>query len=135
LPASARVARIAAALQAAGPVVATLAGARIEAHEASVSIFREAGEAARGGLSPVRPPAVWDGRFEITEGREVRRLAGLIRQLPPEEQAVLKDIPPAARGALPVLVDGDGVVRLAPLHSLVCERFRAAAGLIQREPA
>jgi tRNA(Ile)-lysidine synthase len=135
LPIATRAARVAAALRGAGPVVATLAGARIEADDAAVRIFREAGEAARGGLAPVRPPAVWDGRFEVSEGREVRRLAGLTRQLPPDQQAAVKDIPPAARGALPVLVEEDGAVRLAPLRSLVGERLRAAAGLIQREPA
>jgi tRNA(Ile)-lysidine synthase len=134
LPASTRVARVADALRAAGPVVATLAGARIEADDATVRVFREVGEASRGGLAPVRPPAVWDGRFELREGGQARRLAGLMRQLPPDQRTALKDIPPAARGALPVLVDEAGV-RLPPLHSLVGERLRAAAGLVQREPA
>jgi len=135
LPATARVARVAAALQGTEALVATLAGARIEADDGAVRIFREAGEAARGGLAPVQPPAVWDGRFEISEGHEVRRLAGLARQLPPQQQAALKDIPAAARSALPVVVEEDGAVRLASPDSLVGERLCAAAGLIQREPA
>jgi len=135
LPATARVARAAEMISGGAPVVATLAGARIEGDDGSVRIFREPGEAARGGLAPMTPPGVWDGRFEIASGREVRRLSGLARRLPPPDQALLRDIPAAARGALPAIVDADGGVRLAPLDSLVGGRFRAAAGLVQREPA
>jgi tRNA(Ile)-lysidine synthase len=138
LPATARATRLAETLRAAGPVIATLAGARIEADASEVRFFREAGEAARGGLPPAHPPIVWDGRFEVTSGQEVRRLAGLAGQLSPTEQSALRALPPAARGGLPVIIDEDGSVTCPALTgtpSLVGERLRAAAGLVQREPA
>lgn len=134
LPATAGVARAAEALRGSAPFVATLAGARIEADDVTVRIFREAGEAARGGLAPMRPPGVWDGRFEIAAGHEVRRLAGLARRLAPDAQVSLRALPPAARGALPVIVDEDGAIDLAAVESLVGARLHAAAGLVQREP-
>lgn len=134
LPASVRVARAADALRRGKPFVATLAGARIEADAATIHVFREAGEAARGGLAPLDPPGVWDGRFEIAEGHEIRRLAGLTRRLPAADQARLRDIPAAARGALPAHIDAAGLVTLANLDSLVGPRLRDAAGLVQREP-
>jgi tRNA(Ile)-lysidine synthase len=134
LPPSARVARAADAVRGSQPFVATLAGARIEADDTMVQVFREPGEAARGGLGPLQPPGVWDGRFEIAEGHEVRRLAGLARRLPPSQQEAVRSFPAAARGALPAHVDRDGAVTLAGLNSLVGERLRAAAGLVQREP-
>ncbi|WP_309087293.1 tRNA lysidine(34) synthetase TilS [Phenylobacterium sp.] len=146
-PPSGRIGRIAAALSGREPLVATLAGARIEADETKVRIFREAGEAARGGLASVElepgATAVWDGRFEFTASRRitVRRLAGLMARLSKDEQAALRDVPAAARGALPVVLDGELVScpLLAPdgpaaVRSLVGERLRAAAGLIPREP-
>jgi len=138
LPAGARTVRVAAALQGDGPVIATLSGARIEADDAQVRIYREAGEATRGGLATVQAPAVWDGRFEFASGGEVRRLAGLLRRLPAEQQTALRDFPPAARPGLPARVDEDGAVTCPALTgtpSLVGERLRAAAGLVQREPA
>ncbi|WP_296599347.1 tRNA lysidine(34) synthetase TilS [Phenylobacterium sp.] len=135
LPASARVDRAAQALAGSTPFVATLAGARIEASDGSVRIFREAGEAGRGGLTPLTPPGVWDGRFEIASGPVVRRLSGLALHLSPSDKKRLREIPPSARGSLPAIVDAQGGVRLGPLESLVGDRFRAAAGLVQREPA
>jgi tRNA(Ile)-lysidine synthase len=135
LPATARTARVTDALRGQGPSTATLAGARIEAEDGSVRLFREPGEAARGGLKALRPPGVFDGRFEIASGAEVRRLSGLAGRLSPADRTVLRQIPAAARGALPVVVEADGSVRLAPLESLVGARLRAAAGLVQREPA
>lgn len=135
LPATARTGRVAEVLMRSGPFTATLAGARIRAEDGSVRIFREPGEAARAGLKPLRPPGVFDGRFEIATGAEVRRLSGLAGRLSPADRAILRRIPAAARGALPVVVEADGSVRIAPLESLVGERLRAAAGLVQREPA
>jgi len=137
IPAGARTSRVAEALRGDGPVIATLAGARLEADGVEVRIFREAGEAARGGLASVQPPAAWDGRFEFAAGGEVRRLAGLWRRLPAAQQAVLRGFSPAARGGLPAIVNEDGAVTCPALTgtpSLVGERLRAAAGLIQREP-
>lgn len=135
LPVTARVTRATEALRGASPFVATLGGARIEADNGTVRIFRDAGEAARGGLAPIHAPGVWDGRFEIRAEGEVRRLAGLARRLPPDEQAQVRALPAAARGALPVIVGADGSVILAPADSLVGVRLRAAAGLVQQEPA
>jgi len=138
LPATARTLRLAEAVRGAAPVVATLAGARIEADEEEVRFLREAGEAARGGLAPARLPAIWDGRFEIVEGAEVRRLAGLASSLPDAQQGALRRLPPAARGGLPAVIHENGAVTcpaLTGLPSLVGDRLRAAAGLVQREPA
>jgi tRNA(Ile)-lysidine synthase len=141
-PATAHIARAAEALRGEAPVIATLAGARLDADACEVRVFREAGEAARGGLAAVAlaagPPKVWDGRFELTvEAGDVRRLAGLARRLPADQQRALKAIPAAARGALPALLGPDGTVTcpaLAGAASLVGARLRAAAGLIDREP-
>lgn len=135
LPVTTRVTRAVEALRGSSPFVATLGGARIEADDGTVRIFREAGEAARGGLAPIHAPGVWDGRFEMGAEGEVRRLAGLARRLAPDEQAQVRALPAAARGALPVIVGADGSVSLAPADSLVGARLRAAAGLVQREPA
>lgn len=144
-PAAPRIARVAEALRGAEPLVATLAGARIEADETTIRLFREAGEAARGGLASaiVKPgrPFVWDGRFEVVavgKAQEVRRLAGLARRLAPAQQRALHDVPSAARGALPALVNGDNVTCPAltgEAADLIPERLRAAAGLVTREPA
>lgn len=147
-PAGARIARLADALRGGAPLVATLAGARIEADADRVCLFREAGEAARGGLAPLTltpgVAAVWDGRFEIAAygpGLTVRRLSGLAARLSAVERTALRDLPASARGALPALLEGDRVScpLLAPdphvaLRDLVGERLRAAAGLIAREP-
>lgn len=138
LPAGARTERLTEMLRADGSVDATLAGARVQADANHVRVFREAGEAARGGLAPVRGPAVWDGRFEIAEAADIQRLSGLARRLPATQAAALKALPAAARGALPALVERCGAVicpALSGTPSLVGERLRAAAGLVQREPA
>jgi tRNA(Ile)-lysidine synthase len=126
------------ALRVEGPVVATLAGARIEADAQDVRIFRNVGEAARGGLAEAQRPGVWDGRFELGGAGPVRRLAGVARGLSGGDRAAVAELPAAARGGLPVAVDAAGRVTLlaAPdAGSLVGARLRAAAGLVQREPA
>jgi tRNA(Ile)-lysidine synthase len=141
-PAGPRLARLAARLQGRDAFVATLAGARVEAQDGEVRIFREAGEAARGGLAPTArsgPLVVWDGRFELAPAEgEVRPLAGLAARLPRAQQMALKALPPAARRALPALVRPDGAVACPALtgaaRSLVLERLRAAAGLVAAEP-
>lgn len=137
LPAGYRVQRLAETLRRHGPVIATLAGARIEADEAQARIFREAGEARRGGLMEARLPGVWDGRFELAGEGPVCRLAGAARRLPDAQRTALRALPAAARGGLPITLDEGGGARLlvAPdASSLVGERLRAAAGLVQLEP-
>lgn len=145
LPAGARIDRAVRALRGGARVTMTLAGARLEADAHDIHVFREAGEAARGGLMPITPrsgrPAVWDGRFEIAAslvGVEVRRLVGLTRHLPAEQREALRSLPPAARGGLPATVDAVGnascLIFTNEAGSLVAGRFAAAAGLIHREP-
>ena len=137
-PARERSHRLAVKLRTTGPVLATLAGARVEAGESTVAFMREPGEFRRGGLAAIHAPGVWDGRFEVGGGGEVRRLHGLANRLPRDEQAALRNIPPAARSALPARVGPDGAVTcpaLAGTPSLVCARLQAAAGRVQREPA
>lgn len=146
-PAASSLARLAESLRSDAPLTATLAGARIEADKAQVRIFREAGEVARGGLAPLNLQpghvGVWDGRFELDVEAPcvVRPLAGIAARLPKAQQARLQTIPRRARGALPAIISEGGVS--CPLlaadspvrvRSLVGDRFRAAAGLIPREP-
>lgn len=140
--------RLAEALAGDRSVAATLAGARIEADADRVLFFREAGEAARGGLAPLNlTPGVrqvWDGRFEIetqAPGLCVRRLAGLAKRLPRSAQTELQGVPAGARAALPVLVrvaEPETPLAIetvaARLTSLVLPRLHAACGLIEREP-
>ena len=146
-PVSAARDRLAERLRGEGEVVATLAGARIQAGPAEVRIVREVGEARRGGLQTLAlapgASAVWDGRFEITaacDGVEVRPLRGLARRLPADQQRALAVLPPAARAALPAIVDAAGGVSCPGLGAsparaevLVEVRLRAAAGLVLRE--
>ena len=144
-PASTRIHRAAEALRALETVTLTLAGARLEADAGEVRVFREAGEIARGGLAALTlapgQATVWDGRFELSIAQRdvrVRRLAGLKGRLPSVQRSRLRDLPPAARGSLPVLVSGDGAVTCPVLtgeaRSLIPDRFAAAAGLVDREP-
>lgn len=146
-PAPAARRRLAEALSGEGPVAATLAGARVAADAERVLFFREAGEAARGGLAsrPLAPGVteVWDGRFEIeaqAPGLCVRRLAGVARRLPPAARTALQEVPQAARGALPVWAKAADPLAvsvdpaLARATSLVLPRLQAACGLIDREP-
>jgi tRNA(Ile)-lysidine synthase len=127
-------------------VVATLAGARVEADGEAVRIVREAGEARRGGLQPLAlapgAPAVWDGRFEVVAEAavEVRALQGLARRLPDEQRRALADWPSAARGVLPAIVASEGAVSCpflggspARAQPLVEARLLAAAGLMELE--
>jgi tRNA(Ile)-lysidine synthase len=146
-PAAAARAGLAARLRGAGPVVATLAGARVEADDVEVRIEREAGEIRRTGLQPLTltpgQAVVWDGRFEVRAARPgltMQPLAGLARRLPADQQRALTRFPAAARRALPAVVDAAGGVSCPLLGasevsatSLVGERLRAAAGLVERE--
>ncbi|HEX5378949.1 MAG TPA: tRNA lysidine(34) synthetase TilS [Phenylobacterium sp.] len=145
-PRGERLDRLAAALRGDGPVVATLAGARVEADDHTVRWLREAGEIGRGGggglaLAPGET-AVWDGRYEVTTDRAVtlRPLAGRASRLSARARAALSAWPAAARGGLPAVV-GDQVlcpaVEAAPglsIRALSMERLQAACGAIEREP-
>jgi len=145
LPAGSRIDRAVQALRSESYVTASLAGARLEADDDNFHVFREAGEAARGGLVPVTPvsgrPLIWDGRFEIaasSTGIDVRRLAGLAGRLPVAQRAALRSLPSAARGGLPATLDAAGhancLIFTDEAVNLVPGRFAAAAGLIAREP-
>ena len=145
LPTGARIDRAVQALRGTATVTATLAGARLEADDRNLRIFREAGEAARGGLMPITSESgrsvVWDGRFEIAAslaGTEVRRLAGIVVRLPTAQRQALQSLPPAARGGLPATLNAAGhascLIFTDEAVSLVPGRFTAAAGLIDREP-
>lgn len=146
-PRSDRLERLAALLRTDAPVVATLAGARIEACGDRVLFMREAGELMRVGSPPLTLAAgettVWDGRFEIAvrAPATIAPLAGRAAGLSSGERRALARVPAKARGALPVVVDNDGASCpvLAPhaevaVRSLVGERLLAASGAIDREP-
>lgn len=144
-PRAAAVERLLTRLRAPGAVTATLAGARLEADADELRIFREPGEAARGGLSPMSMPpgsAVWDGRFEIASDRPLTivALAGFVGRLEPPARAALSALPPRARGALPAVVEDGRVVCLAPAappgvaaRPLAYERLLATCGIFDRE--
>ncbi|MGR4865758.1 tRNA lysidine(34) synthetase TilS [Caulobacter sp. LARHSG274] len=149
-PRGERLARLAARIRAGEAFTATLAGARIEATGPVVRLYREPGEARRGGLSPVDlpvgQPMVWDGRYELVAedpGLTVRPLQGLAARLPPAQRQALKALPPAARAPLPAVVDAAGTVTCpilagafpARARCLVGDRFDAAIGLVDQEPA
>jgi len=144
-PRRARAWALAERLQGGEEVVATLAGARIEADAEAVRFLREAGEAVRGGLAETRVlpgvPAVWDGRYEVAADRPVvvRRLAGAARRLPAPQQSALLAVRASARGALPLIVD-EGACSLADAVAgvwaryLGLDRLLAACGAVPREP-
>jgi len=142
--------RLLGAMAAGGALASTLSGARVAAvgREDAIEFGRDAGEHARGGLSVLRLDAgesgVFDGRFEVqaqSEPVQITALAGLIARLNRADRIRLRAIPAWARGALPVVIDGGGRVRLpAPFgdgpaiaRSLVGQRFAAACGLVHRE--
>jgi tRNA(Ile)-lysidine synthase len=132
------------------PLVASLAGARVEADRTMLRFMREAGEAARGGLAELAlspgAAAVWDGRFEIVverPGLTVAALAGRSRRLSPAARLALSQVPAGARGGLPVILDANGDVTCALLEQtpgvfvrpLGHDRLLAACGTVSREPA
>ena len=147
-PPASRLETLRARIAAGEAFAATLAGARVEAAPDAVRLFREAGEAARGGLSPLSLAAdetgVWDGRFEVraTRGITVRALAGLATGLSKPSRSALRRFPAKARGGLPaILADGRlvGCPVLAPvpgaeLRALARERLLAACGSVTSEP-
>ena len=124
---------------------ATLAGARLQAHD-FVEIGRDAGRIGTAP-QPLAPgePVVWDGRFEIGSdqpGVAVRPLGGVMSRLGKRSRERLGAFPNWARRALPALIDGDGTVTCPILaqdafgwaRTLVSGRLQAACGRIAREP-
>jgi tRNA(Ile)-lysidine synthase len=144
---SAGVERLLDRLRGAGPVTATLAGARLVADDA-VLVAREAGERRRKGVQPLvlspEIPSVWDGRYEVeaTEpGLRIDALRGHAARLPRAERAGLSALPSPLRPALPVILGPDGPTcpilaqKASPvrLTDLVPARFLGACGAIAQE--
>ena len=141
-----RLARLTEALTSDAPVIATLAGARIEADAGRILWLREAGEVARHGARDLalRPgeSTVWDGRYEIRADRSLRvqALAGHASRLAPAARAALTRLPARARGGLPMfeiearivcpLLEAVEGVAITPL---ALSRLHAACGLVVRE--
>ena len=110
-------------------LVATLAGARVEADDQAIHLLREIGELARSGPARLED-RVWDGRFEIDPPdlkADLRPLMGLSRHL---------DVHLSSRGrtGLPVVLEPDGQVRLAEARPLALSRLKAACGGVPSEP-
>ncbi|MDO1559580.1 tRNA lysidine(34) synthetase TilS [Brevundimonas sp. 2R-24] len=119
----------------------TLAGARIATVRDQVLVAREPG---RTGLSSVAvapgPEVIWDGRFAFVADHPGRLVpaAGLRARLSAADRAELAKLPPAMRGAVPVLLrDGQTAPVLAQaagrLRPLVLRRLAAALGWIGTE--
>ncbi|WP_374273913.1 tRNA lysidine(34) synthetase TilS [Brevundimonas sp.] len=132
-----RLAGILSQLGAGSGVVATLAGARIEATSEGLILSRVAG---RGGIATATLLAgdrvVWDGRYELLADRSdlsVTPLAGKAAHLSAQDRAWVRTLPSAARPTLPVLI-GDGLERpvlagrLARVRCLVPGRYTRAVG-------
>lgn len=142
-----RLERLTEALSGDADVVATLAGARIEADALAVRWMRTAGEIGRAGgevlaLGPGET-GVWDGRYEIAAERAIglAPLAGHAASLSSSARAALGAWPPAARGGLPAIL-GDRIVCpvVEPVEGveardLTLARLLATCGGIEREPA
>jgi tRNA(Ile)-lysidine synthase len=150
-PATDRLRRLADAVRSSdGAFVATLAGARVEAGEQGVEIFREAGEFHRRGSPPLPLPlgqeVVWDGRYALTAHTRnllVRPAVDVADALSDDDRGA-RPVSARRRGGSPAIIYPDGDTRLAlcdrpdadvTVRSLVRARLEAAAGLVQREPA
>ncbi len=114
LPRGDRLSAIGFRLQSGEDFTATLCGARIEARGDHVLLTREAGEFARRPRAPrsLAPgvETVWDGRWAITvdsAGWSVVPAAGRMAALSGADRGLLKTLPSAARGAMPVLIRND----------------------------
>jgi tRNA(Ile)-lysidine synthase len=124
---------------------ATLCGTRIEARGEEILLAREAGEFLRRPRPPLPlapgVEAVWDGRWSITTvepGWSVVPAAGRMAALSEADRAVLKPLPPAARGSMPVLIRNDGTApvlagQVAMAMSLVEERLALALDRMTHE--
>ena len=127
-------------------VVATLAGARVEADMVQVRFMRNPGELARRRVGPMPLRAglatVWDGRYVLTTEMpaEVVALQGHMTELSKAARKPLKALPVAARGALPLVHAGNAFCPILEdvsgfkITYLIPDRFRAATGLVTFEP-
>ncbi|HEY5289207.1 MAG TPA: tRNA lysidine(34) synthetase TilS [Caulobacteraceae bacterium] len=126
---------------------ATLCGTRLAAGEA-VRLAREVGDTrARPSLSVALAAGevlVWDGRFEVlahADGLTLAPLAGYAARLGKDARARLAQLHPAARSALPAVIDKNGAVGCPTLladprleiRSLIPGRLAAACGTIYEE--
>jgi tRNA(Ile)-lysidine synthase len=114
LPRGDRLCSIHARLQSGEDFTATLCGARVEAVGDQVLVTRESGEFLRRPRPPLAlspgVETVWDGRWAITvdsPGWSVVPAAGRMTALSGGDRAVLRALPPAARGSMPVLIRND----------------------------
>ena len=124
---------------------ATLCGARISADGDQVVLIREAGELTRRPPPPLPLSAgeetIWDGRWAITvdtPGWTVVPAAGRMAALSEADRAVLKALPPAARGSMPVLIRHDATAPVlagtaGKATSLVEERLALALDRMTHE--
>ena len=124
---------------------ATLCGARISADGDQVVLIREAGELTRRPPPPLPLSAgeetIWDGRWAITvdtPGWTVVPAAGRMAALSEADRAVLKALPPAARGSMPVLIRHDATAPVlagtaGKATSLVGERLALALDRMTHE--
>ena len=140
-----RLDRILARLRSGETFTATLCGARISAAPDHVLVTREAGEFARRPRPPLPLPrgveTIWDGRWAITAsepGWSVVPAAGRLATLRKPDRASLDALPPAARGALPVLIRNETTAPVlagtgAVARSLVEERLALALDRMTHE--
>lgn len=124
---------------------AVLCGARVEADRDHILVTREPGEFARRPRPPLPllpgVETVWDGRWAITaanSGWSVVPAAGRMAALSTADRARLNALPPAARGAAPVLIRNGGTAPVlagtaAVARSLVEERLALALDRMTHE--
>lgn len=112
-----RIDRLLARLRTGDGFAATLAGARVTSDGAHVHLVRDAADSRRGAPADIALPpetdVVWDGRFEVRAhlaGARLRTLAGRAGRLPASWRRAVRAVRPAARGALPLIVHGDGAM-------------------------
>nr|WP_298094403.1 tRNA lysidine(34) synthetase [Brevundimonas sp.] len=145
LPRGDRLATILARLHSSEAFTATLCGTRVEASGEHVLVTRESGEFLRRPRPPLAlspgVETVWDGRWAITVGSfgwSVAPAAGRMASLSDADRAVLRALPPAARGSLPVLIRNDATAPVLAgtagrATSLVEERLALALDRMTHE--
>ena len=137
LPRGDRLEHLTQALRGEAAVSSTLVGCQIMADRDKIRWVRPVGEISRSGSADLslgpRETGVWDGRYEVTAGSEIRvgPLAGHRSDLAPAQRTWLARVPAKARGSLPWHSPQSADVQI---RSLVLARFQAAAGLVHREP-